>query len=106
MEFVDACLLLDFYGQLLTERTRMVLEMHFSEDMSFSEIAEQEGISRQAIHDTIRRGLSSLEEYEKKLGLIRRFSEQKSTVRQAVDAMDKNNTAHARELLAGLYDIL
>ena len=68
-------LLLDFYGELLTEKQRECCELHFNEDLSLAEIAEQCGISRQGVWDNIRRGVASLEEIEEKTGLIRRFSE-------------------------------
>ena len=79
MDSVQVCLLLDFYGQLLTERTREILELRFQEDMSLAEIAEDCGISRQAAHDAIHRGVSSLTEYEEKLKLVERFTQQKKT---------------------------
>ncbi len=68
------CLLLDFYGELLTDKQRECCDLHFNEDLSLGEIAEQLGISRQAVWDNIRRGESALEETERKTGLIRRFS--------------------------------
>lgn len=68
------CLLLDFYGELLTDKQRECCDLHFNEDLSLGEIAEQLGISRQAVWDNIRRGESTLEETERKTGLIRRFS--------------------------------
>jgi len=106
MEVVDACLLLDFYGQLLTDRTRMILELHFSEDMSLTEIAEQESISRQAVHDTIRRGIKTLAEYEDKLQLIRRFNEQKAKVREAAVFLAEYNNDEALRLLTELLEQL
>lgn len=68
-------LLLDFYGMLLTENQQKSLEMYYSDDMSFAEIAEELGISRQGAYDTIRRGRNQLAEYEEKLGLVARFRE-------------------------------
>ena len=106
MEVFDACMLLDFYGQLLTERMRSTLELHFAEDMSLAEIAEQENISRQAVHDTITRGRRSLEEYEAKLGLIKRFLSQQSVIRDAVDALEKNDTNRAHLMLSELMNTL
>ncbi|MEI8198620.1 MAG: sigma factor-like helix-turn-helix DNA-binding protein [Eubacteriales bacterium] len=106
MEVFDACMLLDFYGQLLTERMRSTLELHFAEDMSLAEIAEQENISRQAVHDAITRGRRSLEEYEAKLGLIKRFMSQQSVIRDAVDALEKNDTKRAHLMLSELMNTL
>ena len=106
MEVFDACMLLDFYGQLLTERMRSTLELHFAEDMSLAEIAEQENISRQAVHDAITRGRKSLDEYEAKLGLIKRFMSQQSVIRDAVDALEKNDTNRAHLMLSKLMNTL
>ena len=106
MEVLDACMLLDFYGQLLTERMRSTLELHFAEDMSLAEIAGQENISRQAVHDAITRGRRSLEEYEAKLGLIKRFMSQQSVIRDAVDALEKNDTKRAHLMLSELMNTL
>jgi len=106
MEVFDACMLLDFYGQLLTERMRSTLELHFAEDMSLAEIAGQENISRQAVHDAITRGRRSLEEYEAKLGLIKRFMSQQSVIRDAVDALEKNDTKRAHLMLSELMNTL
>jgi DNA-binding CsgD family transcriptional regulator len=59
--------LLDLYGPLLTERQRHFLRLHYEGDLSFGEIASEEGISRQAVHDAVKNGEASLEDYEAKL---------------------------------------
>ena len=66
-------MLLDFYGELLTRRQRECYELHYNEDLSLSEIAEQCRISRQAAWENIRRALAAMENLEEKTGLIRRF---------------------------------
>ena len=66
-------LLADFYGQLLTEKQRNVWDLHYQQDLSLAEIAELEHISRQAIHDLIKRTERILAEYEEKLGLVQLF---------------------------------
>ena len=68
-------MLLDFYGELLTERQRECYDLHYNDDLSLAEIAEQSGVSRQCVWDNIRRAEASLQETEKKTGLIRRFTE-------------------------------
>ena len=68
-------MLLDFYGELLTEKQRECYDLHYNEDLSLSEIAEQSGISRQGVWDNIRRAESSLRQIEEKTGLIRRFTQ-------------------------------
>ena len=71
---LERSMLLDFYGELLTEKQRDCFDMHYNEDLSLSEIAEQLGISRQGVWDNIRRAESALKEIEEKTGLIRRFT--------------------------------
>lgn len=66
-------MLLDFYGELLTDKQRECFDLHYNEDLSLSEIAEQLGISRQGVWDNIRRAESAMKEIEEKTGLIRRF---------------------------------
>lgn len=65
-------LLLDYYGALLTENRRELLEMTLDEDLSLGEISEQKGISRQGVHDALLKGRQQLNETEKKLGFVRR----------------------------------
>jgi predicted DNA-binding protein YlxM (UPF0122 family) len=66
-------LLADFYGPLLTKKQRNVWDLHYQQDLSLTEIAEVEHISRQAIHDLLKRTERILTEYEDKLGLVHRF---------------------------------
>ena len=71
--FVRRTLLYDFYGELLTEHQREVYEAVVLEDYSVSEVAADRGISRQGIHDLVRRVDRLLEGYEERLGLVDRF---------------------------------
>ena len=66
-------MLLDFYGDLLTDKQRECYDLHYNEDVSLSEIAEQLSISRQGVWDNIRRAELSLTEYEEKTHLLERF---------------------------------
>ena len=83
-EYASTTLLLDFYGELLSPRQSEALDLHFNSDLSLSEIAEETGVSRQAVHDAIRAGKSMLAKYEGKLGLAARFARQQDMVRQAL----------------------
>jgi len=85
-EFERQALLLDFYGALLTQKQRETYEDHVCNDISLSEIAEAEGISRQAVHVMIKRCTKTLDEYEEKLKLVERFLAIKDRVRQ-IDAL-------------------
>ena len=70
---VKQSLLYDFYGELLTEHQRSIYEDVVYNDMSLSEIAEENGISRQGVHDMVKRCTKTLEGYESKLHLIEKF---------------------------------
>lgn len=72
-KFVEQTLLYDFYGELLTERQQQVYESVVLEDYSLSEVAEDLGISRQGVHDIIKRCNHTLEEYESRLHLVEKF---------------------------------
>lgn len=72
-KFVEQTLLYDFYGELLTERQQQVYESVVLEDYSLSEVAENLGISRQGVHDMIKRCNHTLEEYESRLHLVEKF---------------------------------
>ena len=65
--------LLDFYGAMLTERQRSAMEMHYGDDLSLSEISETLNITRQAVHDSLKRGEKTLYSFEEKLGLLKRY---------------------------------
>lgn len=87
-KFVEQTLLYDFYGELLTERQQQVYESVVLEDYSLSEVAEELGISRQGVHDMIRRCNHALEEYEEKLHLVEKFiriRDQIHRIRQLAD---------------------
>jgi predicted DNA-binding protein YlxM (UPF0122 family) len=62
--------LFDRYGALLTDHQREVLDLHLRSDWSLAEIATNQGTSRAAVHDIVRRSTHSLEEYERRLGLL------------------------------------
>lgn len=94
-------MLLDFYGELLTKKQRDCFDLHYNEDLSLSEIAEQLGISRQGVWDNIRRAEAALTEIEEKTGLIRRFTHTRQTLMRLADRMEELKTlshGRAREL--------
>ena len=72
-KIVEQGLLYDFYGELLTEHQRRIYEDVVVNDLSSSEIAREQGISRQGVHDLIKRCDKILEEYETKLQLVAKF---------------------------------
>lgn len=86
---VKQALLYDFYGELLTEHQKQIYEDVVLNDYSLSEIAEDRGITRQGVHDLIRRCDRALEEYERKLGLVERFLCIKELAEQIDSLLDR-----------------
>ena len=84
-KIVQQGILYDFYGELLTEHQKQVYESVVYENLSLGEIADDQGVSRQAVHDLIKRCDKILEGYEAKLGLIKRFGE----VRTRIESMEE-----------------
>ena len=98
-------LLLDFYGELLTEKQRSCYDLHINEDLSLTEIAEQLRISRQGVWDNIRRAESALTEIEEKTGLIGRFEQTRRALDELsgrADALAAATEGEARELAESL----
>ncbi len=81
-EKIEQAYLYDFYGELLNEHQRRIYEDFIFNDLSLGEIASEEGISRQGVHDMIKRCTKTLEGYEEKLHLIEKFQNAKNKVEQ------------------------
>ena len=69
---LDVVLLADFYGEMLTENQRKFIEFYYNDDLSLSEIAQNEGITRQGVRDAVKRAENQLFDMEKKLGFAER----------------------------------
>ena len=87
-KIVEQGLLYDFYGELLTEHQRQVYEGIVYENLSLGEIAAEQGISRQGVHDIVKRCDKALMEYEKKLKLVARFVKIKEQI-QEIDKLSR-----------------
>lgn len=72
---IEVSLLFDFYGELLKPSGRQSIDLYYNEDLSLAEIADQSGITRQGVRDSIKRCEQQLFDFEKKLGLFKRFKE-------------------------------
>lgn len=79
-EKIEQAYLYDFYGELLNEHQRKIYEDFVFNDLSLGEIADEEGISRQGVHDMVKRCTRTLEGYEEKLHLIEKFLSAKQKV--------------------------
>ena len=81
--------LLDFYGDVLTERRRDALDFYYNNDMSLSEIAEEMGISRQGVRDLIKKAEEELFFYEEKLGLAKKFENAQMHASRALELCER-----------------
>ena len=98
-KIVEQTLLYDFYGELLTERQQQVYESVVLENYSLSEVAEELGISRQGVHDMIRRCNKSLEDYEAKLHLVEKFMSVKKKVHEIDLLLENYEEQDEKELI-------
>ena len=97
MKNLDISVLLDFYGDMLTEKQREVIGFYYNEDLSLAEIAENYGISRQGVRDVIVRVEAAMTELEDKTGLIRRFMQMQKKVQGIEDAAKEIRTINYRQ---------
>lgn len=104
--FNEVILLLDFYGGLLTEKQRLIMSYHYEQDMSLSEISELLHISRQAVHDVIKRSEKVLKGYEKELGLVERFDHQKSKMVEIEVLLKQNNDENSFKALDMIKELI
>lgn len=87
-KITEASLLYDFYGQLLTKRKQEVMELYHEENLSLAEIADEFGISRAAVHDSLKSAEKSLQEYEQKLELVSKFMQTTSVIEKIDEMID------------------
>ncbi len=97
-------LLYDFYGELLTDHQRSVYEDVVLNDLSLGEIAEERGISRQGVHDLVRRCDRILALYEKKLHLVERFRKTRDDVKK-ISEMSAGDANPSAEVLGEIHRI-
>ena len=88
-KFVEQTLLYDFYGELLNEHQRGIYQDIVFNDLSLSEVADEYGISRQGVHDLIKRVNNTLNGYEEKLHLVSKFIETKEKVHEIEQLSDE-----------------
>ena len=91
---LDVVLLTDYYGEMLTENQRKFIDYYYNDDLSLSEIAENEGITRQGVRDAIKRAETQLFDMEKKLGIAERAKRTKDSllaIEQCADQISELN---------------
>jgi len=91
---IKITMLFDFYGSMLTEKQQQIIKSYFYNDLSLAEIADNIGISRQGVYDHLHRSEESLEDYEAKLGLLKKYNR----IRENIN--DLENMMAAKGLLA------
>lgn len=82
-------MLLDFYGDVLTEKQREAMDMYYNDDYSLAEIAENTGISRQGVRDRLQKSEHIICELEGKLQLFTRFGEVKSDIAKIINRLER-----------------
>ena len=82
---LEIAMLLDFYGDMLTEKQREMITLYYNDDLSLAEIAEDQGITRQGVRDAIKRAAQQLTDMEACLGLARRFGEMREGLSKICD---------------------
>ncbi|MBR2735753.1 MAG: YlxM family DNA-binding protein [Firmicutes bacterium] len=106
----EISMLFDFYGDLLTDRQKMVLDYYYGDDYTLSEIAEYAGISRQAVHDTVHKAEKALRSYESVLGLVSRYRKNSEDIRTASGILERVmndiDDESIRERLSSVREIL
>ena len=100
---MEIALLFDFYGDMLTDKQKDAIDLYYNEDLSLAEIADHEGITRQGVRDSIKRGEAVLLEMEERLGLARRFREMREgldSIRDAAREIQELNSrfGYSREI--------
>ena len=112
-EIVELSLLFDFYGEMLGEHKKQIFEDYVLNDLSLAEIAEEEGISRQGVHDIVKRCTKQLKEYESALHLVEKFQNMKEKLTKAAgllegpaDSIDSKNISEVKSLMKEMLEEL
>lgn len=99
-------LLLDFYGQLLSPKSFEIMDLFLNEDMGLTEIAQNLGVTRQAVYDTINRARKTLHSYEERLGIVSKFLLQKNHAEAALEYLDNMEYRLARNELEKILETI
>ncbi|MBF4691703.1 YlxM family DNA-binding protein [Fusibacter ferrireducens] len=97
--------LYDFYGKMLTDKQNEILNLYCNMDLSLGEISENLSISRQAVHDTIKRTDKALEKIEKQLGLYERFMSRQNDFNEIIELIEAYKSEHNEVYLDQILQI-
>lgn len=103
-------MLLDFYGEALTEKQRYMFDCYYNEDLSLSEIAENEGITRQGVRDIIVRAENIMRNLEERTGSIRRYAAYSPAIETILGAISEierlaKGSVNSRDILLNIEGI-
>ena len=101
---VEISILCDLYGKLLTDKQFELLNDYYNNDLSLSEIAENNSITRQAVRDIIKKGEKKLFEYEEKLLFMKRMSNQEKTIEHVLSELTKIEKTSSEKKVAQILE--
>lgn len=101
---VEISMLCQIYGKLLTEKQFNIINDYYDLDLSLSEIAENEGITRQAVRDILKKGENKLFEFEKKLGIMKKTMKQEEKIANILSELTKIQSKFTDEQIAEILE--
>lgn len=104
-EMVKIGMLLEIYGKLLTDKQEKLLNYYYNNDLSLAEIAEFEGITRQAVRDNIKKGEKKLFDYEEKLGVMKKTNHQKEMLDDVISKISDLKLNEEEQIQKELQEI-
>lgn len=105
-EKIELSILFDFYGELLKNHNKQIFEDYILNDLSLSEIAEDQGISRQGVHDIVKRCSIQLKDFEVKINLIKKFEITKIKVNRIKELSEQMQDLKQMDELTKLKEII
>lgn len=101
---VEVSILWEIYGKLLTEKQCEFIEDYYNNDLSLSEIAENNEITRQAVRDILKKGEKKLFEYEEKLGIMKRTLNQEKKMEKVLSELTKIQNNYSDKEIANVLE--
>ncbi len=98
-EIVELSLLFDFYGELLDEHKKKIFEDYVLNDLSLAEIADEQGISRQGVHDIVKRCTKKMKEYESVLHLVEKFQDMEEKLTEVTGLLEREEQITHTEIM-------
>lgn len=105
-EKIKISILCDLYGKLLTDKQFEFLNDYYNNDLSLSEIAENNEITRQAVRDIIKKGEKKLFEYEEKLSFMKRMLKQEKTIQHILSELEKIEKGSSDKKVANILETI